>query len=214
MRVRLHHEHERPLLPGLHGLGGTSTACSVVRVSATSTNCPGHSALSALGNVALSWIVPVVGSTVLFMNVTAPTTRALAAVEQGLDLERCPRARYCLMRGEVLLGHGERHVDRPDLGDDDERVVLVGLHHVAGLHQQVAGAAVHGRRGWSCRPSCRRAVSTIASLALMAARALSTVASAARAEARAFSTAARSACDGGLAARPGRCGPGRTARGR
>ena len=92
-----------PCWPACTACVGTTTACCVVSVIATSTYCPGHSALSELANVALSWMVPVVGSTVLFMNVTAPATGGWVASGSASTF-RVPSARYFLMAARCCCG--------------------------------------------------------------------------------------------------------------
>src|SRR5262249_53147980 len=64
-----------PCWPGWIDCDGTTIAVRLVIVIATSTNCPGQSVLASFANVPLSWIVPVVWSTVLFTNVSSPVAR-------------------------------------------------------------------------------------------------------------------------------------------
>ena len=62
------------------------------------------------------------------------------------DLHRELALRHELAhRGQLLLGNREIHINRMHLVDDDHRSVGVGLDQVAGMHQQVAGAAVDWR---------------------------------------------------------------------
>ena len=92
-----------PCCPACTAWVGTTTARAVVSVSATSTYWPGHSALSLLAKVAFSWMVPVVGSTVLFMNVTAPA--AAGCFASGIaSTFRVPSARYFLMAVRCCWG--------------------------------------------------------------------------------------------------------------
>ena len=59
------------------------------------------------------------------MNASAAGDGRLAVAEVGLDLER-PLALGGGDGRELLLGQGERDVDRADLVDDHERVRVVG----------------------------------------------------------------------------------------
>src|SRR5690242_3124248 len=92
-----------PCWPGCIACDGTTIADSVVSVSTTSTYCPGHSAFSALSNVPLSWMVPVVGSTVLFTNVSRPTV-GLGAPGGVARTDSGPAAMYCLIADRCCCG--------------------------------------------------------------------------------------------------------------
>ncbi len=92
--VRLDHEHVLPLLAALHRLRRHDHRAHLLRqVRATLTNWPGQRAFSLFSNVALSWIVPVLGSTVLFMNVSLPRTTPPGWPATCASTGRSPAAR-------------------------------------------------------------------------------------------------------------------------
>ena len=148
--VGLHHEDVRALLPALHGLRRARRArrpgASSVRHDVDELARP-ERVLACSRSVALSWMVPVVGSTALSMKrepaprdagrgwpATVRLDRQLAAGLVALDLL------------ELRLGHREGHVDRVDPVDHDHGVAdVVGLDHVALVQEQVAGAAADRR---------------------------------------------------------------------
>ena len=112
----------------------------------TLTNWPGQSRRSALANVALILIVPVVWSTALSTKVMRPTdgcSRSSCATR--LDAQRALR-QVLLEHRQLRFGNAERHVDRRDLVDDDQRRRVVGAHEIALVDHQRAGAA-GDRRG-------------------------------------------------------------------
>jgi hypothetical protein len=76
---------------------------SVRSRSVTVANCPGHSELLAFSKVALSWIVPVVVSTVLFTKLRVP--RALVVCPWGVaSTVSVPLARSALMGSRKRSG--------------------------------------------------------------------------------------------------------------
>src|SRR6185437_14254751 len=70
--------------------------------------------------------------------------RAVRIRQTGLDFERVLgyRSADCT---EVLLRNGEVQINRADLIDDDQRIGVVGLHHVAELDHNLSGAPVDWR---------------------------------------------------------------------
>ena len=137
----LHHVNKRPALAGLNGLGRDHAWRSqcVSSVSATVTNCPGHSSRSWFSNAAFRWMVPVVASTVLSITERVPLGRVRCASPStsARTGELTPRAQPPHV-GQALLGNAEIHENRLDPVNHHQRHV-VHLHQVAGMHQQVAG---------------------------------------------------------------------------
>ena len=90
-------------------------------------------------------MVPVLGSTALSMKISRPLGRGLLRLgRHHLDRERPFRHVLAHLR-EVLLRHGEVHVDRPHLVDHQQRIDVVRPHHVACLEQHPADVAVERR---------------------------------------------------------------------
>ncbi len=83
-----------PFCPLCTACDGTTTAPTCrVRVSAALTNCPGQSAFSVFSKVALSWMVPVLGSTVLFTKVSRPRTTPPGAPGACTSTGKSPSSR-------------------------------------------------------------------------------------------------------------------------
>ena len=119
--IGLQDENELALPGRIESLrtGITVTPGSVRSVMTTLTNWPGQSERSALGNSALSLMVPVVLSTELSIKVSCPVTlcsgEMMAVTASGL---------FFAVSADVvqkLLRHAESHIDRLHLIDVDQR---------------------------------------------------------------------------------------------
>ena len=118
-------------------------ACASTR---TLTNSPGHSVRCRLGKVALTRIVPVVWSIWLSISATVPLIElARWPSRDSATAGTGPRCSAALSRREGLLGQGEDHRDRLDLGDDDDPGRIGRVHVVARIDLADAGAPVDRR---------------------------------------------------------------------
>ena len=99
-----------------------------------------------LSKLALSWIIPVAVSTALLTKDRSPRTGARDGPgRHRLDPEGADRP-VALDALELLLRHREGDVDRVDAVDHDQRIAdVVGLHDIALVDQEIAGAPVDGR---------------------------------------------------------------------
>ena len=123
---------------------------SVASRRLTVTNCPGQSFWPTLANVAFNSIVPVAALTALSRNDSSPFSRLPRVVRRRRGHLERPAARDVLLHvRERRLGDREPHVHGLDLVDDDERLVVVGLHDVPGVHEHAAHPP-RDRRRRSC----------------------------------------------------------------
>ncbi len=125
-------------------------------VSSTCTNCPGHNALSSLGNVALSWIVPVVISTVLSMKVNSPCGGGRPCFEMCLHFQRF-FAHFPFDFRQILLRHGKGDINRMNLIDGQQRVVR-GFDDIALVKLQAARPSINRRANIGEAPNSIRRI--------------------------------------------------------
>src|SRR5277367_4129915 len=122
--------------------GTTVLPVSMPRRRRTLTNSPGQSALSVLGNAALSLIVPVVGFTVLSMNARCPSAAVFASVlafttSRPAELRRRTSIKLCSGIPKVT-----------EMGANCSKVTRGGVavsHHAARFHHHRARAPTDGR---------------------------------------------------------------------
>jgi len=101
--VRLGDEHVLPGLAGVMAWEGTTTASpSVISVSTTSTDCPGHRRWSSLANAPFSRIVARVAAD----EAQQAAGRRLTVARHGSPHSQRPGAHVPGDRGQVLSRHG------------------------------------------------------------------------------------------------------------
>ncbi len=131
--IRLHHEHEGPLLARLYGLRRHHSGVLFGREfhGHVPVHGPATGVDPLLGNVPFTLIVPVDGSTELSMKEIRPVAGAASSKLGGVASTRsAPRAKEPFQLGQARLGNRERHLNRHDPVDHHERRA-VGAHQVA-----------------------------------------------------------------------------------
>ena len=137
----------RPCVPrSIAEVGTITVSWSVSASRRTLTNWFGYKAPSLLSNRALARTVPVVVSTWLSRVRSLPRASWVFCVRSNAAASStAPRMHALSDLRQVVLGHGEQHVDGRDLGHHHDAVGVAGGDIVAGVDLAQTHPARHGR---------------------------------------------------------------------